>query len=234
MRIVSWNILQGGGKRINAIEDALQTWKPDVLVLQEYRNGKTAPVLNQCCDALGLANQYVVSAPARKNCLMMASRFPMQCQSWSSELDPTLNIHSQIDTEQLTFELFAGHLPHKRAQVPYLETLLDLPGVVDSSALIIGDLNCGIPFEDSDTKTFDNTHLFQGLFKQGWIDSWRSRNASAREYSWISNKGNGYRYDHCLATAQLDRCVLSVEYDHKVREAKISDHSALLLDVSFE
>lgn len=234
VRIVSWNILQGGGKRIHEIAEALQNWKPDVFVLQEYRNGKNTPVIDQCCEALGLSNRYVHNAPARKNCVMMASKFPMQCQAWSSELDPALTIHSKNDFEQFSFEMFAGHLPHKRAQVPYLETVLDLPGVVNTPALIIGDLNCGIPFEDSNSKTFDNTHLFQELIKQGWKDSWRSRHAAAREYSWISAKGNGYRYDHCLATSEFDDRIISVEYDHSVRDSKLSDHSALLLDVNIE
>jgi exonuclease III len=234
MRIVSWNILQGGGRRIHAIDEAIQSWKPDILILQEYRNGKTGLVLDDCCKTLGLSNRYVIDAPARKNCLMMASKFSMQCEAWHSELDPTLTIRSKIDVGQFGFELFAGHLPHKKAQVAYLETLLDLSGVVKTPALIMGDLNCGIPFEDSDTKTFDNTHLFQALIKQGWEDSWRSRHAKAREFSWISAKGNGYRYDHCLATSQIDSRIMSIEYDHSVREAKLSDHSALLLDVDIQ
>lgn len=123
-------------------------------------------------------------------------------------------------------------MPHKRKQIPYFYALLDEKQLLPGNALIIGDLNCGIPFEDSDTKTFDNTHLFQALLQQGWIDSWRSRHTDAREFTWISHKGNGYRYDHCLSSTDFDKRIVSVQYDHEVRESGLSDHSALIVGVA--
>jgi len=108
---------------------------------------------------------------------------------------------------------------------------LDLP--TDEARLLIGDMNCGIPFEDSDTKTFQNTHLFQQLLMRGWTDAWRSRNLDAREFSWISAKRrNGFRYDHALATAGFDHRIETALYDHNPREAGISDHSLLMLDLA--
>jgi hypothetical protein len=37
MRIVSWNILAGGGKRAAAIAEQLERWRPSQVVLCEYR-----------------------------------------------------------------------------------------------------------------------------------------------------------------------------------------------------
>lgn len=48
-------------------------------------------------------------------------------------------------------------------------------------SLIIGDLKYSIPFEDSETKTFEHTHLFQQLLREEWFDAWRSR-SKKRKY----------------------------------------------------
>jgi hypothetical protein len=40
MRLLAWNIRQGGGSRLARIADALARHEADVLVLSEYRGGK--------------------------------------------------------------------------------------------------------------------------------------------------------------------------------------------------
>lgn len=128
--------------------------------------------------------------------------------------------------------IIAVSFPHKKEQIPLFETLLALSEDYRStSTIIIGDFNCGIPFEDSETKTFYATHLFQALQKQGWIDSWRSRNPKAREYTWFSTqKGNGFRYDHALSSTIFDQSIKKISYDHSVREQGVSDHSLLVVE----
>jgi exonuclease III len=51
---------------------------------------------------------------------------------------------------------------------------------------MVGDFNGGIALEDSETRTFICTHLFQELLRQGWVDSWRRRHPREREFSWFS------------------------------------------------
>jgi len=235
IRIVSWNILQGGGKRAADIADALRQWKPDVLVCQEFRNGKSSLPVRDACDALDLAHTHISDAEARKNTVMLASRFPFEIQSWDPSLDIDLAFSANINLDSAgttlsSLSLHAGHIPQKKKQIPYLDYLYKME--VEEYAMIIGDLNCGIPFEDSDTKSFDNTHMFQSLFKRGWTDSWRSRNPTERQYSWVSSRGNGYRYDHCLCTKQLDKRIENIKYDHEVRESRLSDHSALIVELA--
>jgi exonuclease III len=155
----------------------------------------------------------------------------MSTSHWAVNLDSTLAVRARIDSPDLHVDILAGHLPHKRAQRPYFEALLNERELIEQPAIIIGDLNCGIPFEDSDTKTFDNTHMFQSLLKRGWTDSWRSRNPGAREFTWVSPRGNGYRYDHCLSTESMDSRISAIHYEHQLRESGLSDHSALLVEI---
>jgi len=129
--------------------------------------------------------------------------------------------------------LLAVHLPLKKKQPPFLHALLELdPYHLEEDSLLIGDFNRGIPFEDSETKTFEHTHLFQQLLRQGWIDAWRARNPDKREYSWFSTRlKNGYCYDHALFSPRLNQRVENVYYDHGVREAGLSDHSLLKVEI---
>jgi exonuclease III len=125
------------------------------------------------------------------------------------------------------------HFPQKEAQVPLFEALLALPEPWRRGpSLLMGDFNCGIPFADSDTRTFACTHLFQALLQQGWVDAWRARNGKAREFTWISPRtGHGFRYDHALLSAPLYSLVTEVLYLHHLREGGLSDHSGLLLEL---
>ena len=49
LRLLAWNIRQGGGSRLPAIVEALARHEADVLVLSEYRGGDSALRL---CEAL--------------------------------------------------------------------------------------------------------------------------------------------------------------------------------------
>ncbi len=234
IKLLTWNILQGGGKRAIGIAEQLEAIQPDIVTLQEFRNGKSAPVILDALNKLGLEHQHLAQSAAAKNTVMVAARMPFETHTWADDLDPTLCIHAQFNFNEASvnsLDIFAGHLPQKRAQVPYLDTLCKLDVDDYEVALIMGDLNCGIPFEDSETKSFVNTHMFQSLLRNGWTDSWRSRNADAREYSWISSRGNGYRYDHCLATKNTDKLITKINYLHDVREERLSDHSAMLIEL---
>lgn len=239
MRIMSWNILQGGGQRARAIAAAIVEHAPDVLTLQEFRAGKTAPTIIAALDLAGLNHRHIADAPAARNTVLIASRTPLAAVPWHPSLNANLAVRADIaplnsaadKKNDQNFILLAAHLPHKRAQIPYFEHLLDARALLDQPAMIIGDLNCGIPFEDSETKTFSNTHLFQSLSRSGWIDAWRSRNPSAREFTWISPRGNGFRYDHCFCTPAMNTLIRSIHYDSSVRENGLSDHSALIVEI---
>ncbi|MFK7853668.1 MAG: endonuclease/exonuclease/phosphatase family protein [Granulosicoccus sp.] len=232
LRVLSWNILQGGGKRADRIAEAIVVCEPDIAILQEYRNGNSASVILSGLEQIGLVHRHIPKATARKNCVLIASRYPIKISQWNDVLDPALAMTATIDIDKFQLHIHAAHLPHKKPQIPYLEALLDMPIADNRNSIIIGDLNCGIPFEDSETKTFDNTYLFQQLMKQGWVDTWRSRNLAVKEFSWVSNRGNGYRYDHCLCTTNIDQSIANIAYDHGVRELGISDHSAMILNLN--
>ena len=60
MRLLAWNIRQGGGTRLAAIAEALMRHEADVLVLSEYRGGDAALRLREALARLGYKH---VTAP---------------------------------------------------------------------------------------------------------------------------------------------------------------------------
>jgi hypothetical protein len=54
MRIISWNIRQGGGQRHSQIIERLVSHQPDVVVLGEYRPANTMFALHEDLKQMGL------------------------------------------------------------------------------------------------------------------------------------------------------------------------------------
>lgn len=235
LRILSWNILHGGGTRCEQILSAIEEHDPDIITLQEFRHGSSKLVLLDGLKSLGLDTVFAPeTSSARENSLIVATSLAMQAESFPDNSVPAKAITATIEvsaTVELNF--LAVHFPQKKEQIPLFNALLDLPpSWLSDHSLLIGDFNCGIPLVDSETKTFYATQMFQQLLSNGWSDAWRKRNPDAREFTWVSTrKSNGFRYDHALASAALDQSILEVRYDHSVREQKLSDHSLLLLDI---
>ncbi|MEE9492483.1 MAG: endonuclease/exonuclease/phosphatase family protein [Gammaproteobacteria bacterium] len=235
LRILSWNILHGGGKRAEDIIVAIEAHQPDIVTLQEFRHSGNRQIILDGLVRMGLIHQFVPETlQARDNTLIIASRLPFDADVFPVDDEKPAHAVSARFTEPLDLSMIAVHLPHKKRQLPYFNELLDLPKqYLTGNSLLIGDFNCGIPFEDSETRSFYATHLFQQLLQNGWIDAWRSRHKNSREFTWISTKQqNGFRYDHVLVSPSLNAQIATVKYDHQVRINGSSDHSLLILDLS--
>jgi len=89
MRIVSWNILQGGGRRSRQLIETLSELDPDVVALQEFRHGRTKPILLAGLGEIGLHN-HVLPEPSAEtsnvksvrslNCVGLVSHYPVEGQ----------------------------------------------------------------------------------------------------------------------------------------------------------
>ncbi len=233
MKILSWNILHGGGKRAPDILEIIAKEDPDIVTLQEFRHGSSKTVLLEGLAKMGLDEQYVPeTTSARDNSVIIASKYNFQATIFPRGTEPPARAVRAFFPDLAELNLIAAHLPQKAKQPPYLHALIDLDkDFLAENSLIIGDLNCGIPFDDSETKSFEHTFLFQQLLRDGWVDAWRSRNKEKREFTWISTKQkNGFRYDHALASKSVNNVITEVKYDHDVRLNGISDHSLLILE----
>jgi exonuclease III len=126
--------------------------------------------------------------------------------------------------------VIAVYFANLRAKRSLFDYLLALPQVgSDSPCVILGDFNTGCHHIDEPGTILHWADKLEAMSTRGWIDLWRrTHGPDAREFTWVSHVGNGFRLDHAFANpaaaALLDRC----DYDHRTRPA-ISDHSALHL-----
>ena len=78
MRLLAWNIRQGGGSRLPRIADALKRHDADVVVLSEYRGGPSAPRLCAALHALGYRHATTLVPPPSRNGVLVAARRPFR------------------------------------------------------------------------------------------------------------------------------------------------------------
>jgi len=67
------------------------------------------------------------------------------------------------------------------------------------------------------------------LEKAGYVDAFRHIHGDAKEFSWFSHQGNGYRYDHTYLSDDLLPFISDCRYIHEWRDEGLSDHSPMVL-----
>src|SRR5437870_11620707 len=115
MRIVAWNIRAGGGYRVDAIARQLGRWKPDVVVLSEFRATAPSRALEAALAQRGLAHQHT-TADARlpgRNALLVAARWPLRrVRLRNSPDEPGRWLAAAVDAP-LPLAVGAMHVPNR-------------------------------------------------------------------------------------------------------------------------
>lgn len=102
--------------------------------------------------------------------------------------------------------------------------------------IVCGDLNVLEPSHQPHYSFLrDWEYEFYNSFeKNGFIDVFRLFYPEVCEYSWYGRGGFGYRYDHCFVSNELKKYAKLCQYLHKPRENRLSDHSAMILELDFK
>jgi exodeoxyribonuclease III len=249
MRIVSWNIRAGGGRRAAVIADQIARWAPDVVALSEFRATPPSAELAGALARQGLLHQ-LSTASARLpqvNSLMIASRWPLK--------RVTLRVGFAPDSGRWLLAGVAGpcavtlgamHVPNRVTgrKLPFLDAVL---GVVHTwrwgPALLVGDTNSGLIDLDEETPVFDveEDGWIRGLEAAGWVDAFRQLRGEERGYTWYSpNGGNGFRIDQAFVNRALRPRLRNARHEwgralggrgSRLRRDALSDHAALLVDL---
>jgi len=77
VRLLAWNIRQGGGARL-AGAAALTRHEADILIISEYRGGDSANRLRAALAVLGYRHQTELAPPPGKNGVLIAARRPFR------------------------------------------------------------------------------------------------------------------------------------------------------------
>lgn len=243
LRLVSWNICHGGGKRYPEIIAQLRSWQPDVVGLSEFRGTAPSQSIATALSEMGLTHQHstVDSTAPNNDRLLLASRYPFAIQTPSVYPHFGRWIHATLDGE-ITWTLIVMWVPNRDLTgVKYafhdavVQSLRPLAG---QAGLAFGDTNTGAPVLDEEASFFNvrEGQWYKNLAQAGWIDLWRDRYPDRREYTWHTpGSGTGFRIDQVFATGYTNQYIRDVRYEWgsppvgKLRGP--SDHAAIIVDL---
>lgn len=235
MKILEWNIRQGGG-RTKALAPAIMAHEPDVVVLCEYRE-KTRYLLDEL-RFFGWVHAVTSPVSGATNGVAIVSKRPLQpCASafkeppfawWVVEarVSPDLTVigvyaplqHSAASSPTIQREFWENI--HRLAEERRHDRLL-LTGDFNTGATPI---DCPMPVPCADA--------FQHLSTIGWVDAFRACNLDAKDFSFVHQEEgtvSQWRIDHAFVSPPLAEAVDRCWYSHTERERWASDHSMLLL-----
>jgi exonuclease III len=209
--------------------DSLRGHEPDVVVLTEFRNNDTGLRIRQGLESLGLRHQSGSYAAASVNAVLVAARQRFAEQTFDALRS---DAHRCVLAQLAELSVFGLYFPNREAKAPLFKFLVGLaPPYIGGLSLLLGDFNTGRHYIDEAGATFVCSEHFERLVEQGWVDAWRHRHPEAREYTWYSPRGNGFRSDHPFVSPPMLPRIRRVAYSHREREARVSDHSVLVVDL---
>lgn len=230
LRVLAWNIRAGGGARLDGIAAALVRHDADVLVLSEYHAGAAGERLRATLVALGYPWMTKAAPPVGRKGVLIAARRRFR---EFGPVDATLpEPWKLIAADFGTLRLVGVYMPNLLAKLPYWEALLaHLAPFRDGRALAVGDFNTCRAFLDEAGNTDRCAHFMDRVDALGFHDLWRRRNPERLEFSWFSHRKNGFRLDHAFLSPRLALRAGTIGYSHAEREAGLSDHSAMTIEL---
>ena len=244
LRIVSWNIRAGGGRRVEEIAANIERWGAAVAALSEFRATPPSCRLRELLMGHGLVHQQTTADPRMPaaNRLLVASRWPLRRVGLrdSPETGRWLMVRVAADRP---FSLGTMHVPNRVSGQKYLflAALLRLARRWRGGpALLIGDTNSGRIGLDEEVSVFGKREdaWMTSVEDAGWSDAFRHTHGEEPAYTWYSPNGrNGFRLDEAFVHRLLIPQLLDAGHEWAVpvggaaRRDAVSDHAALIVDL---
>ena len=233
MRIFSWNVerLKAGADKIAG---EIFSHEPDVIALQEYQPGGTGVQFLKSLEAGGYVFQ-IVNPFQRGFCSALLASSPMRPLGLPKGL-PQQNWSSYwVEASCGVIGLSCIHVPVPRYREQldaYWQALMGhCEGLRDHAHLIVGDFNTTRHHIDESGTTVPGDPWLRAMEELGWREAWRTCNSNLREYSWVSKAGRGFRVDQAWLSPRAANYLTDAQMHHAPREAGLSDHSALTVDL---
>jgi exonuclease III len=245
LRIVSWNIRAGGGRRVELISEQIRRWGADVVALSEFRATPPSHVLSLRLEEQGLTHQMstVKSSVPISNRVLVASRWPLTAiRLRAAPVAPGRWCAALVGAPR-PFGLGAMHVPNRVSgqKYPFHDAVLRLArSWRRGPALLVGDTNSGRIGIDEEVPAFNGLEhgWMDALERAAWHDSFRRLYGDQRVYTWYSpNGGNGFRIDQAFVNRHLLSRLVDTRYEWAYcatgndRRDAVSDHAALIVDL---
>jgi exonuclease III len=241
LRIVAWNIQQGGDTRREPITARLMEWQPDVCILLEYGNTDASRWVRNRLEEAGLSSTIETIDIRRyyEYGMLVAARWPLHVLSDQMEGARDQRWRLVRIDDPLPLTIGCAHVT-QRSERPgnkyrYLQSLVELKqSWPHGEGLIVGDFNTGRQGIDEETPYFNDQEqaFMENMVTDGWTDGFRHMHGDEHVYTWwrrIEGQMKGFRMDHAFVSPallpRLERCNL-------VYDDNASDHAALIIDLA--
>ena len=244
MKFLAWNIRHGGGKRVERIVEEVSAYDAEVIALTEFRSGP-GEALRAAFAERGWRYCETTAPAAGENGIAVFSTTPIErlrpcpiseyAVRWLEVGVPAFGVAVAV-LHIMAAGSSKSH-PLNIAKARFWDAVVEAARArSDEPLLLAGDWNTGAHFQDENGKTYVCSEQFGELSRLGWVDLWRRFNPGPTEWTWYSTlkggvRGNGFRLDHAFASPALADRIHGCRYSHAEREAGISDHSVVVVEI---
>lgn len=231
MSILALNVQAGGGPRVPALTKFLDDHDPQIVVLSEWRDNPSGRNLRAWADARKM-HHAGQNDGGTANGVFLAANAPFTQEAVTPKGGGAgVLMLTHFDS----FSILACYFPGMKEKAPFFARCAEIAASHTSRPFVIlGDLNTGNQVGDRSEKA--DRYLCAEDFgalttHHGLHDLWRrTHGPEAREWTWMSRTNNGFRIDHAFANdAFVQHANPSCVYDHRPRENRWTDHSALIV-----
>jgi len=257
MRVLNWNIQQGGGARIQEICRHIADIAPDLLILSEFQT-RNEPALRAALEAMGLSFVATSHPAPSRNGLLVASKWPLVNPPFPSAPEFDQERWLALRITELDLDVLAVHIPGapdnkfedgygisgaKRKELMWERILAYAAEHRDQRAMVAGDFNTGLRI-DAEGTMFKKSHYMQSLIDSGFIDTWRHQHPQVRGYTWYTKRKdkqtgqsadlNGFRLDYLFVSPPLRHAISETAILHAPRKVAASDHASVVLEIDVD
>ncbi|WP_031074405.1 endonuclease/exonuclease/phosphatase family protein [Streptomyces sp. NRRL WC-3742] len=242
LRLAALNIQSPSTNRARDVLDWLYRSQSNVLVLTEVKAGEAADLILKDLESSGFTITRRPAGPDDKYLTVIATK-GYRTAALPLAMDSTRFVGARLATHFGDFDVLGLYAltngmteESSRNRKAFQEQVLDalrarIAAQPEVPLLITGDFNVLEPDRDppaSRALFADHDYAFyRSLADLGLIDTYRQIHPEGADLTWYGPQG-GQRLDHIFISPAAFTRVRAVGFQHDVRTAKISDHSALV------
>ncbi|MBK7405088.1 MAG: endonuclease/exonuclease/phosphatase family protein [Phycisphaerales bacterium] len=237
MRVLTWNILHGGGReRLPHIAMAILEHAPDLVVVTEARRRFAGQIAGALADG-GLGHALLPEAPDGVNGVMLVSREPLHRVA-PEGLPPVLKprwLHAAVPRWG-DMQIVGIHLPEAGKRTAHAEgwrhLLREARRLRDAPTVLAGDLNTWRDGPEHYRRTGGTATNLGRLASLGYADAWSPGEDAESGATWKSYRGEAFRLDYVLVSGTLAPRLGTARVIAPGGGARLSDHAAVVVDIA--